>query len=86
MMRDVARPEVARSAGTRAFSVSTRREFESLMEMSGFSETQMQVRDAVSKICGRFPDVSILHFQVFEEEEEKEEAGNVREREGRLTR
>jgi hypothetical protein len=29
----------------------------SLMEMSGFSETQLQVREAVGKICEDFPDV-----------------------------
>jgi hypothetical protein len=27
--------------------------------MSGFSETQLQVREAVGKICEDFPDVSV---------------------------
>lgn len=30
----------------------------SVMEMSGFSETHVQVREAVGKICEDFPDVS----------------------------
>jgi hypothetical protein len=30
------------------------------MEMSGFSETQLQVREAVGKICEDFPDVGCL--------------------------
>jgi acyl-CoA dehydrogenase len=34
------------------------------MEMSGFTETQLSVREAVSKICANFPDVSIFdNFQ-----------------------
>jgi hypothetical protein len=27
------------------------------MELSGFTETQMTVRDAAMKLCGNFPDV-----------------------------
>jgi len=34
----------------------------SLMEMSGFSETQVQVREAVGKICEDFPEVGIVFF------------------------
>jgi hypothetical protein len=30
------------------------------MEMSGFSETQLQVREAVSKICEKYPDVRLI--------------------------
>ena len=33
-----------------------KREFESLMEMSGFSDTQLAVRDSVSKICSDYSD------------------------------
>lgn len=33
-----------------------KRDFESLMEMSGFTETQLAVRDSVSKICSKYPD------------------------------
>lgn len=29
------------------------------METSGFSDTQLQVREAISKICSKYPDVSI---------------------------
>lgn len=29
-----------------------------LMETSGFSDTQLQVREAIAKICSNFPDVS----------------------------
>jgi hypothetical protein len=29
------------------------------METSGFSDTQLQVREAIAKICSDFPDVSI---------------------------
>lgn len=34
------------------------RQLESLMEMSGFSETQLEVREAVGRVCEEFPDVS----------------------------
>ena len=30
------------------------------METSGFSDTQLQVREAVAKICSNFPDVCAL--------------------------
>lgn len=30
------------------------------METSGFTETQLQVREAVAKICSNFPDVCVL--------------------------
>lgn len=40
----------------RSFSVTMKRDFESLMEMSGFSDTQLAVRDSVSKICSNYPD------------------------------
>lgn len=39
----------------RPFSASAHR---SIMELSGFSEEQLTVRDAISKICQDFPDVS----------------------------
>lgn len=29
------------------------------METSGFSDTQLQVREAIAKICSKFPDVSV---------------------------
>jgi hypothetical protein len=35
------------------------------MEMSGFSETQLQVREAVGKICEDFPDVSMPSVCIF---------------------
>jgi hypothetical protein len=47
----------------RRFSTGQRRHAStktSLMEMSGFSETQLQVREAVGKICEDFPDVGCL--------------------------
>jgi hypothetical protein len=28
------------------------------METSGFSDTQLDVRDAIAKVCSNFPDVS----------------------------
>ena len=28
------------------------------METSGFSDTQLQVREAISKICSKYPNVS----------------------------
>ena len=37
----------------RAFSVSSSR---TIMELSGFSQDQMDVREAISKICANFPD------------------------------
>lgn len=42
--------------GRKAFSITAKRHFDSLMEMSGFSDTQLQVRDSVSKICANYPD------------------------------
>jgi hypothetical protein len=34
------------------------------METSGFSDTQLQVREAIGKICTNFPDVS--RYQILE--------------------
>lgn len=53
--------------GMRLFSTGQRRASTktSLMEMSGFSETQLQVREAVGKICEDFPDVSFSFYLVF---------------------
>lgn len=42
----------------RLFTASLPRKANTLMEISGFSDTQLQVRDAISKICSNFPDVS----------------------------
>jgi len=46
------------SFSSRPFSVSSSRRANALMETSGFSDTQMQVREAIAKICSNFPDVS----------------------------
>jgi hypothetical protein len=43
---------------SRQFSVSIPRQANTLMETSGFSDTQLQVREAIAKICSNFPDVS----------------------------
>ena len=43
----------------RLFSVSARRRANTLMETSGFSDTQLQVREAIAKICSNFPDVCL---------------------------
>ena len=43
---------------SRPFSASIQRRANTLMETSGFSDTQLQVREAVAKICSNFPDVS----------------------------
>jgi len=42
----------------RRFSVSSPQRANTLMETSGFSDTQLQVREAVGKICSNFPDAS----------------------------
>ena len=42
----------------RQFSISIPRRANTLMETSGFSDTQLQVREAIAKICSNFPDVS----------------------------
>lgn len=42
----------------RRLSITVPRRANTLMETSGFSETQLEVRDAISKICSNFPDVS----------------------------
>jgi acyl-CoA dehydrogenase len=41
---------------SRPFSVSVLRRTNTLMETSGFSDTQLQVREAIAKICSNFPD------------------------------
>ena len=43
---------------SRTFSGSIPRRANTLMETSGFSDTQLQVREAIGKICSNFPDVS----------------------------
>ncbi|GAP89298.2 putative acyl- dehydrogenase [Rosellinia necatrix] len=50
--RKTARVVVA-TAGRHAFSTTPRQR---IMEMSGFTENQMAVRDAVSAVCSRFPN------------------------------
>lgn len=45
-------------SGTRQFSTTRSCKANTLMETSGFSETQLQVREAIAKICSNFPDVS----------------------------
>ncbi|TVY68910.1 Acyl-CoA dehydrogenase fadE12 [Lachnellula suecica] len=45
-----------KSARLRKFSISTPRRLNTLMETTGFSETQLQVREAIAKICSNFPD------------------------------
>lgn len=47
-----------------AFSVSTRNE---LMEMTGFTEEQLTVRDAISHICSKFPNT---YWQQRDQEEQ----------------
>lgn len=42
---------------SRSFSISTPRKSNTLMETSGFTDTQLQVRDAIAKICSNFPEV-----------------------------
>lgn len=42
----------------RSFSMSIPRRANTLMETSGFSDTQLQVREAIAKICSKYPDVS----------------------------
>lgn len=66
-----------RTCGSRCFSISASRRANTLMETSGFSETQLQVREAIAKICSNFPDVgsnvtpanmfiiSDIHFQIY---------------------
>jgi hypothetical protein len=44
----------------RAFSTSFRLKANTLMETSGFTDTQLQVREAIAKICEDFPDVGSL--------------------------
>ena len=51
----------------RGFSVSSTRQ---LMEMSGFSETQLTVRDAVSQLCSQFPNT---YWQEHDKNEEDPE-------------
>jgi acyl-CoA dehydrogenase len=41
---------------SRPFSVSVPHRANTLMETSGFSDTQLQVREAIAKICSNFPD------------------------------
>lgn len=38
---------------TRGFSQNPQRR---MMDLTGFSEMQLQVKDSVSKICAKFPD------------------------------
>ncbi|APA05713.1 hypothetical protein sscle_01g004830 [Sclerotinia sclerotiorum 1980 UF-70] len=40
----------------RAFTVSTSLRANTLMETSGFSDTQLEVREAIAKICSKYPD------------------------------
>jgi len=47
------RSNYSRHSNFRNFSTSTPRR---IMEMSGFSEEQLTVRDAINNICGRFPN------------------------------
>lgn len=47
---------------SRQFSVSIPRQANTLMETSGFSDTQLQVREAIAKICSNFPDVSLGYW------------------------
>lgn len=44
---------IPRASPTRHFSSTTRRP---LMELAGFTDEQLTVRDAVSQICARFPN------------------------------
>ena len=46
-------PKLARASRMRHFSSTTRRP---LMELAGFTDEQLTVRDAVSQICARFPN------------------------------
>ena len=46
-------PKLARASRTRNFSSTTRRP---LMELAGFTDEQLTVRDAVSQVCARFPN------------------------------
>jgi hypothetical protein len=43
-----------KQTNTKCFSISSRLR---LMEMSNFTETQLAVREAVTKLCSEFPDV-----------------------------
>lgn len=45
-------------SASKQFSISIPRRANTLMETSGFSDTQLQVREAIAKICSNFPDVS----------------------------
>jgi acyl-CoA dehydrogenase len=38
-----------------------------LMETSGFSDTQLEVREAIAKICSRYPDVRMLRPDKYRE-------------------
>ncbi|KAF7901122.1 hypothetical protein EAF00_003343 [Botryotinia globosa] len=40
----------------RAFTASTSLRANTLMETSGFSDTQLEVREAIAKICSKYPD------------------------------
>ncbi|KAF7872373.1 hypothetical protein EAF04_003294 [Stromatinia cepivora] len=40
----------------KAFTVSTSLRANTLMETSGFSDTQLEVREAIAKICSKYPD------------------------------
>ncbi|KAF7939469.1 hypothetical protein EAE99_001274 [Botrytis elliptica] len=40
----------------RAFAASTSLRANTLMETSGFSDTQLEVREAIAKICSKYPD------------------------------
>jgi hypothetical protein len=43
---------------SRPFSATVSRKSNTLMETSGFSETQLEVRRAIAKICEKFPEAS----------------------------
>lgn len=56
LRHSLSRPQVP-SLCTRTFSVSCPRK---IMELSGFSEEQLSVRDAMFKICSNFSDVNLI--------------------------
>lgn len=48
----------------RAFTASTSLRANTLMETSGFSDTQLEVREAIAKICSKYPDVRSFRFEL----------------------
>lgn len=57
MIRDVLRTVIPI---TRRTPHHAHRRFSTIMDTSSFTETQLTVREAVSKICSKFPDVRTL--------------------------